>query len=233
LTGNKKKEIKNGSTKCAAKGLMTDHKYCEAAQPDTNPDANTGRVAFLRIPNSRHAIQESKNTMKRFSIAIIIIAACACSTGVLAKNRPFSQWNGEVTHVTDGDTLWVRPAGGGEAVKIRLDGIDAPEICQAYGNVSRTALTSRVLHHNVNVQGRSRDKYGRVIARVFNGSGGSSDDVGDFMVSQGHAWAHHYKRYPSTYGAQEAQARAEKRGLFAEPGAKEPSVFRKAHGSCH
>jgi endonuclease YncB( thermonuclease family) len=213
---------------------MTDHKYWEAAQPDASANANTGCMAFLRMPNPRRAIQGSITAMKKFTfIAIIIIAICACSTGVSAKNRPFSQWNGEVTHVTDGDTLWVRPAGGGDAVKIRLDGIDAPEICQAYGTLSRAALANRVLHQTVRVQSRSRDKYGRVIARVSHGSGGSGDDVGDFMVSQGHAWANHYKRYPSAYGAQEAQARAAKRGLFAEPGAKEPSVFRKAHGSCH
>ena len=167
--------------------------------------------------------------MKRFLIAIIIIAGYACSAGATARLKHDSVWAGTVTHVTDGDTLWVRPATGGEAVKIRMDGIDAPETCQAYGDVAQRALAGRVLHQNVSVQARTRDKFGRLIARIEL----QREDVGAWMVGQGHAWAHHYKRYPSAYGVQESQARASKRGLFAQPGAKEPSVFRKAHGACH
>lgn len=46
-------------------------------------------------------------------------------------------WRGTVTYITDGDTLWIRHLHGGRARKIRLDGIDAPEICQAYGARAR------------------------------------------------------------------------------------------------
>ena len=167
--------------------------------------------------------------MKRFFLTIFIIAISVNSTGATGTKRQTSQWNGRVTHVTDGDTLWVRPAGGGEVVKIRLDGLDAPEICQAHGEAARQALSTRVLHQNVSVQARSRDRFGRVLARVKL----QGDDVGGWMVSQGHAWAHHYKRYKSEYGAQEAESRAAGRGLFADPAALDPGVFRKRHGSCH
>jgi micrococcal nuclease len=170
-----------------------------------------------------------KNPVKRFLIAIFIVAISAHSAGAKGQKWQEIQWGGTVTHVTDGDTLWVRPAGGSEAVKIRMDGIDAPEICQVYGDASRNALMGRVLHQNVSVLARSRDRYGRVLARVVM----QREDVGEWMVGQGHAWAHHYKRYPSAYGAQEAQARAARRGLFADPESQDPAVFRKRHGSCH
>ncbi len=49
-------------------------------------------------------------------------------------------WPGVVTHVSDGDTVWVQPLHGGEAHKVRLLGIDAPEICQPWGPQSRAAL---------------------------------------------------------------------------------------------
>ena len=57
----------------------------------------------------------------------------------------------QVTHVTDGDTLWVRPLAGGEAFKLRLQGLDAPEICQDWGLESRAALQQRLAQRTVTV----------------------------------------------------------------------------------
>jgi micrococcal nuclease len=54
-----------------------------------------------------------------------------------------SSLHGSVSHVTDGDTLWVRSPGAREAQQIRLHGIDAPEICQPFGKQSRDALAAR------------------------------------------------------------------------------------------
>lgn len=63
-----------------------------------------------------------------------MVGACCClSVAAWA-------WSGVVTHVSDGDTVWVEPTQGGEAQKIRLLGIDAPEICQAWGPQARDAL---------------------------------------------------------------------------------------------
>ena len=166
--------------------------------------------------------------MPRLS-AIVIIALCVNSVWATGRKHNQTEWQGTVTHVSDGDTLWVRPGGTGEAVKIRMDGIDAPETCQTYGGVAQRALAARVLHQTVNVQARSRDGYGRLLGRIQL----QSEDVGEWMVSQGHAWAHRYKRYKSDYGAQETEARAARRGLFADPAALDPGVFRKQHGSCH
>ncbi|MDP3310892.1 MAG: thermonuclease family protein, partial [Polaromonas sp.] len=60
--------------------------------------------------------------------------ACALQAGAAQP------WQGTVTRVSDGDTLWVRPAAGGKPLKVRIDGIDAPEICQAGGRAARKAL---------------------------------------------------------------------------------------------
>ena len=42
-------------------------------------------------------------------------------------------YEARVTRVFDGDTLWVQPLDGGRYRKLRLDGLDAPEICQSGG----------------------------------------------------------------------------------------------------
>lgn len=136
-------------------------------------------------------------------------------------------WSGRVTHVSDGDTLWVQPQAGGTPVKLRVDGIDAPELCQAGGAVSRAALERLVAGQVLAVQPRRRDDFGRWLARIRVGRA----DVGGEMVRQGHAWSYRYRGHPGPYDAQEAQARAAQRGLFQGP-AERPYDFRRRHGPC-
>lgn len=172
--------------------------------------------------------------MRFVLVAIFLIAFSSCPTRASAqKHRPVT-WQGTVTHVSDGDTLWVQPDRGGEAVKIRIDAIDAPEICQAWGPESRAALAERVLHQQVAVQARAHDRFGRLVASISLGAGspGGSGDVGQWQVHQGHAWANQFRRYRSRYGDSQAQARAARRGLWAAARPQLPSAFRKQRGSC-
>jgi endonuclease YncB( thermonuclease family) len=127
--------------------------------------------------------------------------------------------------VTDGDTAWFRQALSAQAVKVRLAGLDAPEICQHWGRESRQALAS-VLQRGrwVAVQPRATDGYGRTVAQVWAGGW----DVSAWMVAQGHAWAD--PRDPRLMALQ-AQAQQAGRGLFASP-AVLPKDFRRWHGSC-
>ncbi len=138
-------------------------------------------------------------------------------------------WSGVVTHVSDGDTVWVQPMQGGEAQKIRVLGIDAPEICQAWGPQARDALQSLVQDQTVEVQGRHRDTYGRLLAQLTR----QGHDVGAWMVLQGHAWSYRYKRQAGLYDAQQIQAQSHRQGLFADGRAVLPRAFRKRFGSCH
>ncbi len=143
--------------------------------------------------------------------------------------QPIGVLKGEVTHVTDGDTLWVRLAAGGEPVKVRFQGIDAPEICQPGGQPSLAALKAKVLHQTIELQTSRHDDYGRVLARVrLNG-----DDVGAWMVLQGQAWSYRYRNNPGPYADEQRTARTARRGVWAVQGAVEPRVFRGQHGSCH
>jgi micrococcal nuclease len=149
-------------------------------------------------------------------------ALLLCSGGAQALSGAVT-----VTHVTDGDTLWVRPEGG-KPVKLRLQGIDAPERCQAWGEQSRAALAARVLHQRVQVRTRAHDDYHRAIGSLTL----NDEDIGAWMVREGHAWSYRYRRSPGPYAEQERQARAARRGLFAEAAAMEPRAFRKWHGPC-
>ena len=154
----------------------------------------------------------------------IVLAVCA------ATAQAFS---GVVTHVTDGDTVWVQPDAAGSAthrkpIKLRLQGIDAPERCQAWGAQAKAALESRGLHPHVRGQTRAKDSYERTLGKLrLDGV-----DVSAWMVEQGHAWSYRYRHRLGPYAAEERQASAARRGLFADAGAVEPRRFRKAHGPC-
>ena len=138
-------------------------------------------------------------------------------------------FTGVVSYVTDGDTLWVKALTGGVPRKLRLDGIDAPEICQTGGAVARAALQQMVLHQQVVVTIRRNDNYGRGLARIEFAGG----DVGAQLVRAGQAWSYRWRRDPGPYAAEEAAARQARRGLFAAADAERPRDFRQRHGSCH
>lgn len=137
-------------------------------------------------------------------------------------------FRGTVTHVTDGDTVWVRPARGGEPVELRLLDLDAPEGCQSFGAEARTALRERVLHQNVRVRTRGLDDYHRQLARLDH----RGEDVGGWLVRHGYAWSMTYRGKAGPYAPLEAKARKERRGLWALPGALDPRSFRKRFGRC-
>ena len=146
----------------------------------------------------------------------------------LAPALQAATFRGTVTHVTDGDTLWIRPAAGGAPVEIRLLDLDAPEGCQSYGPESKTALRTRLLNQPVRVRTQGLDDYRRQLARVEH----RREDIGGWMVRQGHAWSSSFQGRPAPYAKLEAQARQERKGLWSLPGALDPRTFRKRFGRC-
>lgn len=165
---------------------------------------------------------------KILQFAIYFIALQIYITPAIALN----DWYGVVAYVTDGDTLWIRPAeqaNNAKPRKIRIDGIDAPEFCQLYGEQSMLALKKLVNSKVVLVTRKRFDDYGREVSKISI----NKTDVGAWMVSHGHAWSYHYKFSAGPYRIEEESAQRAKLGLFADVSAIEPRVFRKEHGSCY
>ena len=156
-------------------------------------------------------------------------ALCAAFLLALATHADARELQGVVTHVTDGDTIWVRQAGAAEAEQVRLQGLDAPEICQAFGPQARAALAAHVLHRPVRVTVKAQDVYQRLVGTV-NVQG---EDLGAWLVAGGHAWTARYQKRPGPYADEEAAARAARRGLWQDDAPLEPRAFRKRHGSCY
>lgn len=166
-------------------------------------------------------------------LCLALLAGLGFSGETLARSESGKtrQREGVISRVVDGDTVWLKTPKGRAPLKVRIMGIDAPEICQTGGVAARDALRNRVLGQNVvlNVpRSRSRDDYGRVLATVdFQGQ-----DVGRWMVSNGYAWSYQYRRSGGPYAQEQARATAQRRGIFARSDAENPRSFRKRHGSC-
>lgn len=157
--------------------------------------------------------------------ALRLVLAASLLAGAAAQAK---QFRGVVSHVSDGDSLWVRPADGGAPVEIRLLDLDAPEGCQAFGPQAKEALARRVLRQSAIVRPRGTDDYGRTLARVRH----RGEDLGAWLVRDGYAWSSGSRKRPGPYAALEDAARQGRKGLWAEPGAQNPRMFRRTHGRC-
>ena len=158
----------------------------------------------------------------------LVMALMALCAGAQEAPRQDEVYSARVSRVFDGDTVWVKPLAGGPYRKLRLEGIDAPEICQSGGAASRDALAQRVLNQVVEVRVRAQDDYGRGVARLNH----QGDDVAAWLVASGHAWSYRWRRSPGPFADEEAMARQSKRGVFKDAAAELPRDFRQRHGPC-
>lgn len=115
--------------------------------------------------------------------------------------------------VIDGDTIWT------DGLKIRIWGIDAPEMAQGEGQASKHALAALCANRNILVSPIDRDVYGRLVARLYYGRG----DIGQQMVAGGRAIS-----VCREYAGDERLARKARAGFWRNGGIGEtPRDFRK------
>ena len=155
---------------------------------------------------------------KLVALALIFIN-CGLSAGTI---------QGKVVAVADGDTITVLDATNTKH-KIRLQGIDAPEKAQAFGQKSKQSLHQMVHSKQVSIEFHKKDKYGRTVGKVVH----NGNDICLEQLKLGMAW--HYKQYESEqpkvdreiYSQAELAARSQAIGLWKDKNTIPPWVFRK------
>jgi micrococcal nuclease len=152
--------------------------------------------------------------MPRFITLILLLTL---TTALLAD-----ELRGKVVSIADGDTITVLDADKKQH-KVRLNGIDAPEKKQAFGAKSKARLGELVAGKDVVVEWKEKDNYGRTLGKVTQ----NGVDVNLQMVKEGMAW--HYRKYSKSVelARAEAEAKAGKKGLWADPNPVPPWDFRK------
>lgn len=162
-------------------------------------------------------------------LVVLVLLSPSVLTSFQALAATRRTQSGIVTHVVDGDTVWVQTAGSGKPLKVRLQGIDAPEICQAGGVQAQNALKGHVLGQSVTVTSRALDGYGRTVGTLHV----QGQDVSRWLVASGYAWVYSYHHKKAPYANEFAQAQFARRGVFGDAEAEEPRLFRKRHGTCY
>lgn len=171
--------------------------------------ARNGNVTIARL--------RYDDAVRQFLFALILIATVL--GGVHGSHAA-------PVRVADGDTIEL----GGQ--RIRLQGIDAPELHQECrdasgrnwpcGRRARSELRKLIGNDSVQCEQRSKDRFNRAVAVCRAGG----RDLGEAMVRAGFAFA--YPDWASPYGAAEMDARSRKAGLWAGS-FQNPRAWRDQH----
>ena len=150
--------------------------------------------------------------MRKLFISLVLCLIC------VSANADFT---GTVTRVIDGDTIIVTV--GGENKRVRMYGIDAPELKQAHGEVSRDTLSEMIQNQTVQIIERGTDQYQRIIGIVMH----NGIDIGGTLVLNGFAWCYRLYDKDGLYAIIEYEAKSNHRGLWGAGTPVAPWVFRK------
>ncbi|MCD4782988.1 MAG: thermonuclease family protein [Candidatus Eremiobacteraeota bacterium] len=121
----------------------------------------------------------------------------------------YREFTGKVVRVADGDTILVMHDGKEE--KVRLLGIDCPELNQPYGYEAKRFTARKTRFKTVKVKYRKRDKYKRTLGWVKLPD---NKDLSRELLKAGLAWWYRYYSKDKKLGKLENEARKAKRGLW-------------------
>lgn len=156
--------------------------------------------------------------MKKMLILITMMFLCI----------PIFSENYKVLYVSDGDTIAVKKTENGKTteklIKVRLFGIDAPELKQDHGYESKQTLMNFIKNKDVKIEGKKKDRYGRLIGVVYL----NNENINEKMVKTGNAWWYEqYDRKNLKMKQYQESAQKSRIGLFAKKGYVTPWEFRK------
>lgn len=137
-----------------------------------------------------------------------------------------ADYTAQIVKVADGDTITV-PRDGNTQKGVPLASIEAPEKSQPYGTRAKRTLSDLVFDQTVRVDVVDVDRYGRTVGSVWL----VDVNVNAEMIRRGYTWV--YRKYSDDPAllALEAEARAAKSGLWADPNPVPPWEWLKRHAT--
>ena len=139
-------------------------------------------------------------------LRLLVLALLATGAATQDRARVGTPFDARVVLIADGDTLELIPQGETRRLRIRLEGIDAPEFGEPFSRQATTFTRTLLLKQLVRVEGRDVDRYGRLVARVT----ASGRDASLALVQAGLACQ--FSQFANDPVLAEAQARARTAG---------------------
>lgn len=121
------------------------------------------------------------------SIRLALVAALACTALIAQKD---TELTAPVIGISDGDTI--RVLQDGVSKRIRLWGIDCPEVKQAFGTGAKQFTSDLAFRKTVVLRVHDVDRYGRQGAEVILPDG---HNLNREIVRAGFAWYRQYARH--------------------------------------
>lgn len=142
----------------------------------------------------------------------------------IEKTENYEWW--EVSRVVDGDTVRIKKLDSSDEIVLRLVGIDTPEVVdprqpvQCFGqeasDYAKKLLTGQKVRVETDPTQDEYDRYGRWLVYVYLENGLFFNE---HMIEAGYAFEYTYQKpyqKQALFKAREAEAKANKRGLWAE-----------------
>ncbi|HEY3442404.1 MAG TPA: thermonuclease family protein [Paludibaculum sp.] len=154
-------------------------------------------------------------------VRVVTIAALAVPLAHAQK----TEFTAEVVGVTEGDILRVKHNGAEE--KIRLQGIDCPEMNQTFGPQAKKFTRDLAVGKSVTVKVFEVDRFKRQVADIILPDG---KNLNQEIVKAGYAWWFvRYAKNDRVLEKLEAEAKQARRGLWSQELPTPPWEHRK-HG---
>ena len=193
-------------------------------------DGSPRNLYSLPIAMDAHETTRHDSLLRAYALRACVSALCLfwmLAAPMVARAEETERiLQGTVVRVSDGDTMDVR-IGDGSLVRVRLYGVDAPELSQTFGGEARRYAAATVLKRNVQVHQKDIDKYGRLVGQIFV----DGRDLGLELLQAGMVWW--YRQYcdDPLYGQAQDSAQQQRRGLWGAPGGdpQAPWEYRRVH----
>jgi len=155
---------------------------------------------------------------------LFIISCNSGSTERSVSDRD-DELTGRVIKVLDGDTYDVLLPGN-KTLRVRMEGIDAPERGMPFYRVSKNYLKSLCANKAVTVRITNKDQYDRYVGFTYLEDG---TELSHAMIEAGLAW--HFKKYNSDSDLSnlETEAKKLKKGLWHDKSPMPPWENRRLH----
>jgi endonuclease YncB( thermonuclease family) len=159
----------------------------------------------------------AEGRFRRFLLLLLALSSLSCLGAASYPERI----EGRVVAIHDGDTLTVLM--NQVQYKIRLEGIDAPELSQAFGRVAKDFVSDFAFGRTVLVRVSGMDRYGRYLGELLVGGRSLNRE----LPIAGLAW--HYRDYSTSeeLARLESEAHMLGRGLWKDTRPTAPWDYRR------
>lgn len=166
-----------------------------------------------------------KSSITRFFLLFIFIVSCTSRSNNIQSLKKGNTVSGKVIAIIDGDTYDVLLYGN-KTVRVRMEGIDAPEKGMPFYQKSKKYLSDLCFGKQIKIKITGVDNYERILAYSFLEDG---KELSQEMIKAGLAW--HFKKYnsDSELSELEREAKTLRKGLWIDENPMSPWENRKLH----